>query len=63
MNTTYLRKLKASLEAIDSKGGDPKPTALPVTIEILDQLIQTQDRLIWLESTHLERNAAHETTP
>jgi hypothetical protein len=61
MNTLYLRRLKEGMQAL---AVGSQPTALDTTIiEILDQLIQTQDRLIWLESTHLERNAAHETTP
>jgi hypothetical protein len=63
MNTRYLRLLKDRLIAIQADTVGPQPTTLEVTIEMLDQLIQTQDRLIWLESTHLERNAAHETTP
>jgi hypothetical protein len=70
MNTPYLRRLKdrlTMLQATAQRLGSPipQPVLLEIATEMLDQLIQTQDRLSWLESSvrQYPQGVPHEATP
>jgi hypothetical protein len=45
MNPLYLRNLKKQLIVIQAGHSDPIPASLDVVIEILDQIIQIEERM------------------
>jgi hypothetical protein len=63
MNPGYLEKLRGRLVVIAAGGATP--ASLDTTIEILDQLVETQKRLLQLEDhiyEHSATAAAHKST-